>query len=43
MTVLTILTKISADQNTAFFDLMTTQDINILKAAGKFIQDCSVT
>ena len=32
--------KISADPNTTFFNLMITQDMNILKAVGKFIQDC---
>ena len=35
--------KISADPNTTYFDLMTTQYINILKAVGKFIQDSSIT
>ena len=35
--------KVSADPNTTFFDLLTAQDINILKAVGKFIQDCSIT
>ena len=30
--------KISADSNTTFFDLMTSQDINVLKAVGKFLQ-----
>ena len=29
--------KSSADPNTTFFDLMITQDINILKAVGKFM------
>ena len=35
--------KISTDPNTTFFDLMTTQDINVLKAVEKFLQDCSIT
>ena len=34
--------KISTDPNTTFFDLMTTQDINILKAVWKLIQDCPI-
>ena len=39
MTALMILT----DPNTASFNSMTTQDINNLKAVGKFIQDYSIT
>ena len=35
--------KIRADPNTTFFDLMTIQDINILKAVGKCIQVCFIT
>ena len=33
----------NADQNTIFFNLITTQEVNILKTVCKFIQDCSIT